>query len=100
MGVTYKAVDVALEVVAQIAAGLTAIQKKQGSHVRVSTELVDARNGNTIWADSYDRNLTDIFAIQSEMLPPSLRVEKHIGNEAFTDQVALDCDSCSCHRMR
>jgi len=35
--------------------------------VRVSTELVDAHNDNTIWADSYDRDLTDIFAIQSEI---------------------------------
>ncbi|MEA3147626.1 MAG: hypothetical protein QOI53_3212, partial [Verrucomicrobiota bacterium] len=35
--------------------------------MRVSTELVDARSDNTIWADSYDRDLTDIFAIQSEV---------------------------------
>jgi adenylate cyclase len=35
--------------------------------VRVSTELVDARNDNTIWADSYDRDLTNIFSIQSEI---------------------------------
>ena len=41
--------------------------RRDGNHVRVSTELVDARNDNTIWADSYDRDLTDIFAIQSEV---------------------------------
>jgi serine/threonine protein kinase len=41
--------------------------RRDGNHVRVSTELVDARNYNTIWADSYDRDLTDIFAIQSEI---------------------------------
>ena len=41
--------------------------RRDGNHVRVSTELVDARNDNTIWADSYDRNLTDIFAVQSEI---------------------------------
>ena len=41
--------------------------RRDGNHVRVSTELVDARNDNTIWAESYDRNLTDIFAIQSEI---------------------------------
>ena len=35
--------------------------------MRVSTELVDARSDNTIWADSYDRDLTNIFAIQSEI---------------------------------
>ena len=41
--------------------------RRDGSHVRISTELVDARSDNTIWADSYDRDLTDIFAIQSEI---------------------------------
>jgi TolB-like protein/Flp pilus assembly protein TadD len=41
--------------------------RRDGNHVRVSTELVDTRNYNTIWADSYDRDLTDIFAIQSEI---------------------------------
>jgi serine/threonine protein kinase len=41
--------------------------RRDGNHVRVSTELVDARNDNTIWADSYDRDLIDIFVIQSEI---------------------------------
>jgi TolB-like protein len=31
--------------------------RRDGNHVRVSTELVDARSDNTIWADSYDRDL-------------------------------------------
>jgi TolB-like protein/Tfp pilus assembly protein PilF len=39
--------------------------RRDGKHVRVSTQLVDAHNDNTVWADSYDRDLTDIFAIQS-----------------------------------
>jgi TolB-like protein len=41
--------------------------RRNGDRVRVSTELIDARSDNTIWADSYDRDLTDIFAIQSEI---------------------------------
>jgi serine/threonine protein kinase len=41
--------------------------RRDGNHVRVSTELVDGRNDRTIWADSYDRDLTDIFVIQSEV---------------------------------
>jgi serine/threonine protein kinase/Tfp pilus assembly protein PilF len=41
--------------------------RRDGNHVRVSTELVDARDDSTIWADSYDRDLTNIFAIQSEI---------------------------------
>ena len=41
--------------------------RRDGNHVRVSTELIDAHNDNTVWADSYDRDLTNIFAIQSEI---------------------------------
>jgi serine/threonine protein kinase len=41
--------------------------RRDGNHVRVSTELVDARYDTTIWADSFDRDLTDIFEIQSEV---------------------------------
>lgn len=41
--------------------------RRNGNRVRVSTELIDAKNDKTIWADSYDRDLTDIFAIQSEI---------------------------------
>ena len=41
--------------------------RRDGRHVRVTTELIDARDDKTLWADSYDRDLTDIFAIQSEI---------------------------------
>ena len=41
--------------------------RREGNWVRVSTELIDARNDQTIWADSYDRDLSDIFAIQSDV---------------------------------
>ena len=41
--------------------------RRDGNRVRVTTELVDARTDQTLWSDSYDRELTDIFAIQSEI---------------------------------
>jgi TolB-like protein len=41
--------------------------RRNGNHVRVSIELVEARDDNTTWADSFDRDLNDIFAIQSEV---------------------------------
>src|SRR6202022_2497711 len=41
--------------------------RRGGNHVRGSTEVIDARNDNTVWADSFDRDLTDIFAIQGEV---------------------------------
>jgi TolB-like protein/Tfp pilus assembly protein PilF len=41
--------------------------RRAANRVRVSVDLVEARNDSTMWADSYDRDLTDIFAIQSEI---------------------------------
>jgi len=41
--------------------------RRNGNRIQVTTELVDARTDNTIWADSYERDLTDVFAIQSEV---------------------------------
>jgi len=41
--------------------------RREGNRVRVTTELIDARTDQTLWSDSYDRDLTDIFAIQSDI---------------------------------
>ncbi|HZC34311.1 MAG TPA: TIR domain-containing protein, partial [Chthoniobacterales bacterium] len=41
--------------------------RRDGNRVRVSAQLVDARSDSAVWADSYDRDLTDIFTIQSEV---------------------------------
>ena len=41
--------------------------QKVGDQVRVTAQLITAVNEDHIWADSYDRRLTDIFAIQSEI---------------------------------
>ena len=41
--------------------------RKAGSRVRVNGQLIDGRNGGHVWADRYDRDLTDIFAIQDEI---------------------------------
>lgn len=38
-----------------------------GDQVRVTAQLISGENDEHIWADSYDRQLTDIFAIQSEI---------------------------------
>jgi adenylate cyclase len=41
--------------------------RKVGSRVRVTAQLVEGKNGGHLWADRYDRDLTDIFAIQDEV---------------------------------
>ena len=41
--------------------------RRDGNRVRISIRLVDARTDDALWSESYDRELTDIFAIQSEV---------------------------------
>jgi TolB-like protein/Flp pilus assembly protein TadD len=41
--------------------------RKGGGRVRVTAQLIDASNGNHIWAERYDRDLVDIFAVQDEI---------------------------------
>jgi tetratricopeptide (TPR) repeat protein len=41
--------------------------RRAANHVRITTELIDAINDRTIWSEIYDRDLSDIFAIQSEV---------------------------------
>lgn len=41
--------------------------RKAGERVRVNAQLIDGPTGGHLWADRYDRDLTDIFAIQDEI---------------------------------
>jgi adenylate cyclase len=41
--------------------------RKAGGRVRVTAQLIDGKSGGHLWADRYDRDLTDIFAIQDEI---------------------------------
>jgi len=41
--------------------------QRSGNRVRVNAQLVDARTDRQIWGQTYDRDLADVFAIQSEI---------------------------------
>jgi adenylate cyclase len=41
--------------------------RKAGSRVRINAQLIDGSTGKHLWADRYDRDLDDIFAIQDEI---------------------------------
>jgi TolB-like protein/cytochrome c-type biogenesis protein CcmH/NrfG len=41
--------------------------RKAGDRVRITAQLVDAQSGNHLWAERYDRELKDIFALQDEI---------------------------------
>src|SRR5215471_8404305 len=41
--------------------------RRAGTHLRVNAQLIDTRSDTHVWAKQYDRNLNDLFAIQSEI---------------------------------
>src|SRR5262249_50843542 len=41
--------------------------QRAGNRVRINVQLIDARNDSHLWADSYDRDVADLFAVQSEV---------------------------------
>src|SRR5947207_13771557 len=41
--------------------------RRVGDRVRITAQLVQADNGLNVWTDSYDREMTDVFAIQEDI---------------------------------
>jgi adenylate cyclase len=46
---------------------LESSMRKAGNRVRVTAQVIDSTNGGHIWADRFDRDLTDIFDVQDEL---------------------------------
>jgi adenylate cyclase len=54
--------------------------RKAGNRVRVTAQLLDGATGAHIWAERYDRELEDIFAVQDELTGAiSARIEPELG---------------------
>jgi tetratricopeptide (TPR) repeat protein len=73
--------------------------QRDGNRVRITTELIDARTDETLWSESYQRDLTDIFAIQSDIAQTvasklsarlSPEEQKDIGERPTTNLEAYD----------
>ena len=41
--------------------------RRAGKRVRIAAQLIDTTNGGDLWADRYDRDLTDIFEVQDDV---------------------------------
>jgi serine/threonine-protein kinase len=41
--------------------------RKAGNRVRISVQLIDVGDGNNLWSERYDREMTDVFEIQDEI---------------------------------
>jgi adenylate cyclase len=47
--------------------------RRLSNRVRISAQLIEADTGGSLWAERYDRDLTDIFALQDSSRGKSLR---------------------------
>ena len=41
--------------------------RRAGSRVRITAQLIDGKTGRHVWADTYDRELKDVFSVQDEV---------------------------------
>jgi TolB-like protein/Flp pilus assembly protein TadD len=73
--------------------------RKANGRIRITAQLVDAATGYHLWAERYDRDLQDIFAVQEEIarrITAALAVrltteeEKHMGRPYTSSQVAWE----------
>ena len=64
-GTTKKVRDIGREL--DVGSLLEGSVRKAGNRVRITAQLIDAATEGHLWAQNYDRNLDDIFALQSEI---------------------------------
>ncbi len=95
---TYKGKSLNLEQIAKqlgVSYLVEGSVRKAGNRVRINAQLIEGAAGGHLWADRYDRDLTDIFAIQDEItktIVEQLKVkllpeEKKAIEQATTDNV-------------
>ena len=63
--------------------------QRTGSRIRVTAQLIDARTDTHLWAEQYDREVADVFAIQSEIakkIADHLRAQISLGEKSAIDK--------------
>ena len=73
--------------------------RKSGNRVRITAQLIDAESGGHLWAERFDRDLTDIFATQDEVVEKIVRAlavtltqgeEKRLGRRGTANVAAYE----------
>jgi adenylate cyclase len=70
--------------------------RKAGNRVRIALQLIDANTDNHLWAENYDRNLDDVFAIQSDV---ASRVSASLKAGGFAGPVQADTDDMEAYTI-
>jgi len=67
----------------EVAAVLEGSVRRDGDRVRIVAQLIDAETDHHLWAETYDRQLTDIFVIQTDV---ALRIAAALETELSPDE--------------
>jgi adenylate cyclase len=75
--------------------------RKAGNQIRITAQLIDVRSGYHLWSDRYDRELSDVFAIQDEItlaITDNLKLNL-LGDEkaALLDRYRNNIDAYHCY---
>ncbi len=70
--------------------------RKAGNRVRIALQLIDANTDNHLWAENYDRNLDDVFAIQTDV---ASRVSASLKAGGFAGPVHADTDDMEAYTI-
>ncbi len=77
--------------------------RRAGDRLRVTAQLIDGVSGNHIWAERYDRDLADIFAVQDEVTATiAARIEPELGTverERAQRKPTEDLDAWDCYHL-
>ncbi len=85
-GKTFKVPDVCREFSVKFA--LEGSIRKAGNRVRITAQLIDGASGGHLWAERYDRDLTDIFEVQDEVTREIVSALKVTLNESEKSLIA------------
>jgi TolB-like protein/Tfp pilus assembly protein PilF len=74
-----------------------------GGRVRITAQLIDGRRDRQTWSNSFDRELTDVFAIQAEIareIAAAMRVELLVDENARIDSKPTESEEAYKHYLR
>ena len=89
----YKGKTVDIRVVARelgVRSVLEGSIRRAGNRVRITAQLIDAETGGHLWADRFDRELSDVFAVQDEVtrrIVDALKIKLSSRESAMLDAV-------------
>ena len=77
----------------KVAAVLEGSVQKSGSKIRIIAQLINVKDGSQIWTEQYDREMTDIFAIQDEIalgITEGLKITMLIDSDKTSDKIPTE----------